>query len=48
VEKSHDKGLPEDAMTKASEGVLCLLEAVLFSIKTPYQNIPKTQKRKEG
>jgi len=34
--ESHEKGLPEDAMTKASEGVLYLLESyfVLCVYKT--------------
>jgi len=38
--ESHDKGLPKDANVKASEGVLCPLEAfLLFSALFP--KIPK-------
>lgn len=34
MEKAHDKGLPKDADVKASEGVLCLLEAFFSAIES--------------
>jgi hypothetical protein len=45
VEKSHDKGLPEDAGVKASEGVLYPLEA-FFVIFQDY--FPTFLKHKKG
>jgi hypothetical protein len=46
--ESHEKGLPEDANMRASEGILYPFEALFRPLSRLFPNIPEKQKRKEG